>query len=51
MEEDGLIFVIDSDEEENLQYLDLSSGTAIEVMSVTSGIDLSDYMPFEGKSR
>ena len=46
---DGLISVIDPDAGESFRYFDVSSGAAVEVKAVTSGIDLSDFMPFEGK--
>ncbi len=48
VDEDGLISVIDPDAGEAFRYFDVSSGAAVEVKAVTSGIDLSDYMPFEG---
>lgn len=46
---DGLIAAIDPDSGKAFRHYDVSSGTAVEVKAVTSGIDLSDYMPFEGK--
>ena len=46
---DGLISVIDPNAGESFRYFDVSSGAAVEVKAVTSGIDLSDFMPFEGK--
>ncbi|MBQ8963307.1 MAG: WG repeat-containing protein [Clostridia bacterium] len=49
MDDDGLISVIYPDAGDSFRYFDISSGTAVEVKSVGSGIDLSDYMPFEGK--
>ena len=45
---DGLISVTE-DYGQTFRYFDLSSGTAVEVKAVGAGIDLSDYMPFEGK--
>ena len=45
---DGLISVTE-DYGQTFRYFDLSSGMAVEVKAVGSGIDLSDYMPFEGK--
>ncbi len=48
VDDDGLVSVT-GDDGNSFRYFDLSSGTAVEVKSVGSGIDLSDYMPFEGK--
>ena len=48
VDDDGLISVTE-DYGESFRYFDVSSGTAAEVKAVGSGIDLSDYMPFEGK--
>ena len=48
MDDDGLISVTE-DYGGSYRYFDRSSGEAVEVKSVGSGIDLSDYMPFEGK--
>ena len=45
--DDGLVTVTD-DYGDSYRYYDVSSGKAVEVKSVGSGIDLSDYMPFEG---
>jgi len=46
--DDGLVSVAEVDGE-FFRCFDISSGEAVEVKSVGSGIDLSDYMPFEGK--
>ncbi len=48
VDDDGLISVTE-DYGESFRYFDVSSGAAVEVKAVGSGIDLSDYMPFEGK--
>ena len=48
VDDDGLVSVTE-DYGASFRYFDISSGTAVEVKSVGSGIDLSDYMPFEGK--
>ena len=48
VDDDGLVSVTE-DYGETFRYFDLSSGAAVEVKSVRSGIDLSYYMPFEGK--
>ena len=48
VDDDGLISVLDPDSSKSLGHFDVSSGAAVEVKAVTSGIDLSDYMPFEG---
>lgn len=47
VDSDGLISVTE-DYGGHFRYFDLSSGEAVEVKSVGSGIDLYDYMPFEG---
>ena len=48
VDDDGLISVTE-DYGGHFRYFDVSSGTAVEVKSVASGIDLSDYRPFKGK--